>query len=128
MSKHIPIDAETDSRVLDSGLIKWRWTMPWACRGCQRFGTVEVVLPPPEGTRADDPRWATASTNAAIQENVEREHHGLSPFCVARMRDRVVGRVYRIKGGEKVYLRAKGEREEDIRTADQRWPPWTQGG
>jgi len=119
-NKFTPIDAE-GPRVLESGNVAWHWLLPWACRSCHRYGRVEVVLPRPDGRVGMDGR--APSSNDDIKEMVDRAHHHLSPFCIAGQRQRVVGRVYRLKNGwEKIYLRAKGETVAEIR--EQKWPPW----
>lgn len=124
-NKYTPLDAESDTRILDVGRVQWTWRRPWACFGCRRYGEIPVSLPPPLETRDDDPRWKAATTNGQMAESAERGHHELSPFCVVGPGQRLLGRVYRFKGGEKIYLRANGEREEDVR--HQKWPPWPEG-
>jgi|SRR6185295_3225755 len=104
---------KTGSRLLETGMVKWRWLMPWACRGCRRFGAVEVRV-----------EMANRSTNDEIIEKIERDHRALSTTCPVDRRDRVVGRVYRWKGGQKIYLRKKDERVDEVK--EQKWPPWSE--
>ena len=120
MAKFVPIDAE-GPRVTEVGHVNWHWLMPWACRACRRYGRIEVVLPRPAGTPTDG---QAGTTDDELKEKVDRAHHYVSPFCVYGIRQVVRGRIYRLKGpfNQKIYLRAKGEREEDVK--EQQWPPW----
>ncbi len=109
-SKFIPVGAE-GSRILDSGPMQWDWLIPWACRGCKRYGKVGVVVAEVGRTTDDE-----------LKDKIERTHHHRSPFCIAGIKQRVIGRVYRIAAnGNTVYLRAKGEEHESVR--HQVWPP-----
>ena len=107
-------------RILDTGTVEAHWNMPWACVSCHRYGRIEVQIPPPDGAPAGA---RPGSTNDQIKDMIERAHFGSSSgLCVAPMSQRVVGRIYRFVRGEKIYLRAKNEKPEDVK--DQRWPPW----
>lgn len=126
MSKYVPIDAESESRVLDMGRVRWTWYRTWRCNGCQRYGAIQIVLPPPADTKDDDPRWRAATTNGGMAESAERDHHKVSPFCVAGPGRILMGDVYRVtKTGQRVYLRPAGVSEENFRA--ERWPPWGDG-
>ena len=111
MAKHVPI--ESGSRLLETGVIRWRWLMPWACRGCRRHGAVEAKI-----------AMMDRSTNAELMDKIERDHRAISTTCPVGMKQRVVGRLYRWKGGTKVYLRKDGETAEQVK--EQKWPPWNE--
>ena len=120
-NRFTPIDAE-GPRILETGRVAWAWLMPWCCWGCRTFGRVEVTLPRPEGTPHDGP---AGTTDDQLKEKLDRAHKHRSPFCIYRVEQLVIGRVYRMKGFDKVYLRAKGEEAADVK--EQRWPPWGEG-
>ncbi len=109
MVKHVPIESNT--RILETGVIRWRWLMPWACRGCRRYGAVEAKI-----------EMNNRSTNAELMDKIERDHRALSATCPVSWKERFVGRLYRWMNGSKVYLRKNGETAEQVK--EQKWPPW----
>lgn len=118
MSKHRPIEGP---RILDAGMVVWKWQQPWCCYGCRRFGYVHVELPPAkEGPIETVGRKGT--TDDEFKEKIDRAHKELSPFCIHSVMRLVVGRIFRLKRGQKIYLRFKSEKPEDVK--EQVWPPW----
>lgn len=110
-SKFIPLGAE-GPRTLDTVAVELHWLMPWCCWGCRSYGKVEVVV---EETRR--------STDDEVFEKIDRSHRNKSTLCPRLRSSVIVGRVYRVRpSGQKIYLRANGEREEDVK--EQAWPPW----
>lgn len=118
MAKYVPIEGP---RILDAGMVVWKWLFPWACPRCKCFGVLNVELPPAkEGPLATVGRKGT--TTDELKEKIERAHRELSPICIQRVGRILCGRVYRWKRGQKIYLRMKDEKPEDVK--EQMWPPW----
>ncbi len=116
MAKFTPLDAILPSRVVGRTAGTQIWTMPWACRACQRMGTIQVNTA--IGSRTSD---------SEVQSMLDRDHYQKSRLCHLSSDRLFIGRLYRKeRGGARTYLLAKGETRETFTPAP--WPPWKERG
>ncbi len=70
MAKFTPLDAILPSRVVGRTAGTQIWIMPWACRACQRMGTIQVNTA--IGQRTSD---------GEVQSMLDRDHYQKSRLC-----------------------------------------------
>lgn len=100
------------------------WALDWACRGCRRFGYIEVQVT--GGTRNERTgKLNPKTTDEEFWQKLEIAHRGGESginLCVSR--DVLLGRMWRFERdthGQRMIV--KGVKDGDV-PESYKWPPW----
>ena len=104
-----------------SGIVH-KWKLDWACRGCRRYGNVEVEVtggPKSETTGMLQPK----TTDEEFWRKLDIAHRGgESGLRICASRDVLLGRMWRIDGATGRMI-IKGVKDGGV-PEEYRWPPW----